>query len=72
MSARSRKIFAAAAERSLHLAIADLPLALFPDLDPSVTRDQDRLTSVRSVLMKAEHLDWIDRIWGILRASLAT
>jgi tyrosine decarboxylase/aspartate 1-decarboxylase len=70
MSARSRKIFAAAAERSLHLAIADLPVALFSGLDPSVTRDQDRLTSLRSVLMKAEHLDWIDRIWRILRASL--
>ncbi len=70
MSTRSRKIFAAAAERGLHLAVAELPLALFPDLGAQVQRDRDTLTALRSVLMKPEHLDWVDRIWEIiLRAA---
>jgi tyrosine decarboxylase / aspartate 1-decarboxylase len=69
MSSLSRQIFEGAAERGLHLALAELPLKLFPDLDASVTRDKQTLTSLRSVLMKPEHLDWIDRIWTILRAA---
>jgi tyrosine decarboxylase / aspartate 1-decarboxylase len=70
MSAISRKIFSAAAEQGLHLAVAELPVALFPDLGPTVQRDRDTLTSLRSVLMKPEHLDWVDRIWEIiLRAA---
>src|SRR5438105_6761374 len=59
MSALSRKIFAAAAEQGLHLAIADLPVALFPNLDPGTEKDRPKLTVLRSVLMKPEHLDWI-------------
>ncbi len=70
MSTRSRKIFAAAAEQNLHLAVADLPVALFPNLDPAISRDHAKLTALRSVLMKPEHLDWIDRIWHILTSTL--
>jgi glutamate/tyrosine decarboxylase-like PLP-dependent enzyme len=70
MSALSRKIFVAAAEQGLHLAIADLPPALFPSIDPGTKKDQPNLTVLRSVLMKPEHLDWIDHIWHIL--TLAT
>jgi tyrosine decarboxylase / aspartate 1-decarboxylase len=66
MSAKSRSIFAAAAERGLHLAVADLPVSLFSSLSPSVRRDRETVTCLRSVLMKPEHLDWIDRIWEIL------
>jgi tyrosine decarboxylase/aspartate 1-decarboxylase len=70
MSALSRKIFTAAAERGLHLAVADLPVALFEGLRPKAQKDRDTLTALRSVLMKPEHLDWIDRIWEIiLRAA---
>jgi glutamate/tyrosine decarboxylase-like PLP-dependent enzyme len=70
MSALSRKIFTAAAARGLNLAVADLPVALFGGLDPKVQKDRDTLTALRSVLMKPEHLDWIDRIWEIiLRAA---
>jgi tyrosine decarboxylase/aspartate 1-decarboxylase len=70
MSALSRKIFTAAAERGLHLAVADLPVALFEGLRPKAQKDRDMLTALRSVLMKPEHLDWIDRIWEIiLRAA---
>jgi tyrosine decarboxylase/aspartate 1-decarboxylase len=66
MSAKSRSIFAAAAERGLHLAVADLPVSLFSSLSPSVRRDRETVTCLRSVLMKPEHHDWIDRIWEIL------
>jgi tyrosine decarboxylase / aspartate 1-decarboxylase len=69
MSAQSRGIFSAAAERGLHLAVAELPVALFADLPPNVHKDRQTLTALRSVLMKPEHLDWIDRIWAILYAA---
>src|SRR5579863_430471 len=69
VSARSRAIFASAAERGLHLAVAELPAAFFESLGPAVLRDRDTVTCLRSVLMKPEHLDWIDRIWQILVSS---
>jgi tyrosine decarboxylase / aspartate 1-decarboxylase len=69
MSAQSRRIFSAAAERGLHLAAAELPVALFADLPAGVHKDRETLTALRSVLMKPEHLDWIDRIWTILQAA---
>jgi glutamate/tyrosine decarboxylase-like PLP-dependent enzyme len=69
ISSKSRSIFAAAAERGLHLAVADLPVPLFSSLPPSVRRDRETVTCLRSVLMKPEHLDWIDRIWEILTSA---
>jgi glutamate/tyrosine decarboxylase-like PLP-dependent enzyme len=69
MSAKSRAIFAAAAERGLHLAVAELPIAFFGSLDSSVRGDRKTLTCLRSVLMKPEHLDWIERIWEILEQA---
>jgi glutamate/tyrosine decarboxylase-like PLP-dependent enzyme len=68
ISALSRKIFAAAAERDLHLALAELPIAFFPGL-PDLEKERRTLTSLRSVLMKPDHLDWIDRIWEIIQVS---
>jgi hypothetical protein len=32
----------------------------------AMARDQANVTCLRSVLMKSEHLDWIDRIWAIV------
>jgi tyrosine decarboxylase / aspartate 1-decarboxylase len=70
MSALSRRLFATAAQQGLHLAVAELPVALFPDLEATVHRDRGTVTALRSVLMKPEHLDWVDRIWEIvLRAA---
>jgi tyrosine decarboxylase / aspartate 1-decarboxylase len=70
MSAKSRLIFAAAAERGLHLAVAELPVSFFSSLEPSVRSDCETVTCLRSVLMKPEHLDWIDRIWQILASAV--
>ena len=69
ISALSRKIFAAAAERDLHLALAELPIGFFQDLPDGVEKERRTLTSLRSVLMKPDHLDWIDRIWEIIQLS---
>jgi tyrosine decarboxylase / aspartate 1-decarboxylase len=69
ISKKSRAIFAAAAERGLHLAVADLPASFFPTLPTTVQRDRETISCLRSVLMKPEHLDWIDRIWQILSAA---
>jgi tyrosine decarboxylase/aspartate 1-decarboxylase len=69
MSANSRAIFASAAQRDLHLAVAELPVSFFSSLDPGVRRDRETVTCLRSVLMKPEHLDWIDRIWQILASA---
>jgi tyrosine decarboxylase/aspartate 1-decarboxylase len=66
MSAKSRAVFATAADRGLHLALAELPAAFFNSLDPAIRLDRDTITCLRSVLMKPEHLDWIDPIWQIL------
>ncbi len=69
MSAKSRAIFASAAQRGLHLAVAELPVSFFSSLEPGVRCDRETLTCLRSVLMKPEHLDWIDRIWQILASA---
>jgi tyrosine decarboxylase / aspartate 1-decarboxylase len=69
ISALSRKIFAAAAERDLHLALAELPIAFFQGL-PDDEKERRTVTSLRSVLMKPDHLDWIDRIWEIIQLSV--
>ena len=63
-SARARRLFAEAARRHLHLALAELPVEFF-DLG-RMEQDRPTLTCLRSVLMKPEHKEWADRIWEIL------
>ncbi|PYO90754.1 MAG: aspartate aminotransferase family protein, partial [Gemmatimonadetes bacterium] len=63
----ARRIFAEAAQRQLHLAIATLPVHLIDVGD--MTRDRDTIVCLRSVLMKPEHQEWTDRIWTILDAA---
>ena len=55
----AERIFQEAARRNLHLALARLPGEFFGDKQPEVL-------CLRSVLMKPEHEQWIDRIWRIL------
>jgi glutamate/tyrosine decarboxylase-like PLP-dependent enzyme len=68
-SVLSRRIFEAAAQRDLHLAVAELPIRFWGENLGSMKRDRETLTCLRSVLMKPEHLDWIDRIWEKLSLS---
>jgi len=60
----SQRVFDAAAERQLHLALATLPVDLIDVQD--MQRDRDTIVCLRSVLMKPEHRQWVDRIWSIL------
>src|SRR5881409_1567436 len=66
-SALSQRIFAEAAQRQLHLAIVTLPVQLIDVQD--MERDGDTIVCLRSVLMKPEHREWVDRIWSILDAA---
>jgi glutamate/tyrosine decarboxylase-like PLP-dependent enzyme len=68
-SALSRTIFGAAAKRDLHLALAELPLHFWEENLGGMKRDRETLTCLRSVLMKPEHLDWVERIWELVSAS---
>jgi len=65
-SERARAVFSAAAERDLHLALAEFPTELVRSYVPDLEPDSDTVTCLRSVLMKPEHLDWVDRIAEIL------
>jgi tyrosine decarboxylase/aspartate 1-decarboxylase len=67
-SRKARQIFAEAARFNLHLALADLPVDFFDLKAASVERDRESITCLRSVLMKPEHAEWVDRIWEILRS----
>jgi tyrosine decarboxylase / aspartate 1-decarboxylase len=69
ISAHSRLIFDSAATQNLHLALADLPVSFFEaSLPATIHRDQPTVTALRSVLMKPEHAQWLDRIHEILES----
>ncbi len=70
-SAVARRIFDAAARHDLHLAIAELPAKFWGETHGAMKLDRETITCLRSVLMKPEHLDWIDRIWERLEAASA-
>jgi len=65
----ARRVFEEAARRQLHLALANLPVEFFDLRACSMEQDAGTLTCLRSVLMKPEHKDWLDRIWAILREA---
>jgi tyrosine decarboxylase/aspartate 1-decarboxylase len=60
----AQQVFAAAARRNLHLALAQLPTSFFPA--GSWPDQQGTVTCLRSVLMKPEHLSWLQEIWSRL------
>jgi tyrosine decarboxylase/aspartate 1-decarboxylase len=72
-SALAQLTFDEAARRDLHLALAKLPVRFFPQnswqnssqIDPQTT-----VTCLRSVLMKPEHLLWLDQIGQRLDAAV--
>ena len=68
-SAEARRIFEEAARRNLHLALAELPCEFFDLAGAGIERDRDRVRCLRSVLMKPEHREWLDRIWSILSTA---
>jgi tyrosine decarboxylase / aspartate 1-decarboxylase len=65
----ARRIFDETARRGLHLALAELPAEFFDRAGAGIGKDRDRVTCLRSVLMKPEHREWVDRIWELLDQS---
>ena len=68
-SKRAREVFDAAAERDLHLALIEVPAELFGAYAPDFTVDSASVTCLRSVLMKPEHEEWVERLTALLEAS---
>jgi glutamate/tyrosine decarboxylase-like PLP-dependent enzyme len=66
-SVLTQRVFDEAARRHLHLALVTLPVHLIDVQD--MQRDRDTIICLRSVLMKPEHREWVDRIWSILDAA---
>jgi glutamate/tyrosine decarboxylase-like PLP-dependent enzyme len=65
----ARRIFDETARRALHLALAELPAEFFDLAGAGMAKDRDRVTGLRSVLMKPEHREWIGPIWDLLDQS---
>jgi glutamate/tyrosine decarboxylase-like PLP-dependent enzyme len=71
-SQRAKEVFDRAAQKDLHLALAQVPAKCF---GPNAWRDaqpESKVTCLRSVLMKPEHLDWVDEIWKRLSRAAET
>jgi tyrosine decarboxylase/aspartate 1-decarboxylase len=71
-SALAQRIFDEAAKRDLHLALARLPMRFFPQNLWQSTPNADpenTVTCLRSVLMKPEHLLWLDHLAQRLDAA---
>ncbi len=69
----AQAIFTAAAKLDLHLALTTLPLHLFPPAAwPDHTNRSETVTCLRSVLMKPEHLLWLDQIWQRLISAASS
>jgi glutamate/tyrosine decarboxylase-like PLP-dependent enzyme len=60
----------AAAKFDLHLAIAEMPTRVFPGAEWPDANDATNVTCLRSVLMKPEHLAWVDEIGKRLRQAV--
>lgn len=66
-SSRAQRIFDRAAELNLHLALVQLPDAMFAG--QSRVYSDALVTCLRSVLMKPEHADWLEAIWERLKSA---
>ena len=65
-SGLARSVFRESERLGLHLALTELPVRFFERDGNSVWADRETVTCLRSVLMKPEHLDWIEEIYRVL------
>ena len=63
ISALSQRAFDAAAKQNLHLALTRVPIKFFSAQHNLQASTTDTVLCLRSVLMKPEHRDWLDRIY---------
>jgi glutamate/tyrosine decarboxylase-like PLP-dependent enzyme len=66
----AQRVFDRAAQQGLHLALAHLPARFFPGAGWPQDQLSGHVTALRSVLMKPEHLAWVDEIARRLREAL--
>ena len=71
-SRQAQGIFDRAAEGGLHLALANLPARFFAGANWRDACDDSKVTCLRSVLMKPEHLRWIGEIGERLLSACGT
>jgi tyrosine decarboxylase / aspartate 1-decarboxylase len=60
----AQRVFDACARRNLHLALVQLPQSWFASAGEEINQT-GAVTCLRSVLMKPEHREWLDRIWEV-------
>jgi glutamate/tyrosine decarboxylase-like PLP-dependent enzyme len=68
-SERARRVFAAAAEHDLHLALASFPRIMLEAAAPVSRWDADEIVCLRACAMKPEHRQWMPEILARLGAS---
>ena len=71
-SQRAQEVFDRAAADGLHLALAHLPARFFPGADWQDAAPGATVTCLRSVLMKLEHLAWVEEIWKRLQRAASS
>ena len=69
-SRRAQEVFDRAAQDGLHLALAHLPARFFAGAEWADGGGSATVTCLRSVLMKPEHLAWVEEIGARLRKAL--
>jgi tyrosine decarboxylase / aspartate 1-decarboxylase len=67
-SERAQQIFDRCAARNLHLALVQLPHRWFGPETANAPANE-KVTCLRSVLMKPEHESWFDRIWQMFSSA---
>ncbi len=68
-SRRAQELFDRAAAGGLHLALAHLPARFFAWAGWADAEEDSTVTALRSVLMKPEHLDWVEEIGARIRQA---
>lgn len=68
-SERTRLVFEHAARHQLHLAMITLPADFVAARIPTLEKNADSVSCLRSVLMKPEHRDWLGPIMSILEGA---
>ena len=71
ISSLSRRVYEAAANHDLHLALVEYPAELLQNHWPQVQFDRDVVSCLRSCFVKPEHLDWQDELRARLAAARA-
>src|SRR6185295_19705005 len=62
----ARRVLAECARRDLHLSLAQLPRRCLVIRGDAIGPDDAVVTCLRACLVKAEHDEWIDRIFDII------